>query len=217
MTFAREAWPFVLPFVALAIAAIVLRKPSLVATGVVLGLAILLFFRIPARSSSADPGIVLAPANGKITRVDRVTDPAFARGEFHHIVTFLSVFNVHVQRAPVAGAVVATHHQPGRKVAAFRADADEVNESELAVLRTPSGETFAVKQIAGLLARRVVSYLDEGDRVERGELIGLIKFGSRVDLYLPSSYRILVERGQTVHEGATPMAAAATDEEPSDS
>ncbi len=208
MTFAREAWPFVLPFALLALAALALRRPALAAIAGLLAVAVLLFFRIPARPSSPAPGVVLAPANGRITSVGRVTDPEFARGDFHHVVTFLSVFNVHVQRAPVAGEVVATRHRRGRKVAAFRPDAGEVNESRLSVIRTTTGDTLAVEQIAGLLARRVVSYLRQGERVESGELIGLIKFGSRVDLYVPSSYRLLVEAGQTVHEGLTPMAAA---------
>lgn len=215
MTFAKEAWPFVLPFVALALAAVILRRPALAAALALLAILTLLFFRIPGRSSNTPAETVLAPANGRITAIQRVTDPEFAEGEFHQIVTFLSVFDVHVQRAPVAGEVVARRYQRGRKVAAFRADAGEVNESELSVIRTPSGETFAIRQIAGLLARRVVSYLDEGDRVERGELIGLIKFGSRVDLYLPSSYRLLVEKGQTVYEGETAIATARVESEES--
>ena len=211
MTFAKEAWPFVLPFLLAAVAAGVLRRPGWAAAALILGLATLLFFRIPARSASAEPGTVLAPANGRITRIDRVIDPEFADGEFHHVVTFLSVFNVHVQRAPVSGEVVATRYRRGRKVAAFREDAGKVNESDLSVIRTAEGETFAVEQIAGLLARRVVNYLESGDRVERGELIGVIKFGSRVDLYLPAGYRLLVEPGQTVHEGETALATAGND------
>ena len=84
----------------------------------------------------------------------------------------------------------------------------------MAVIRTEQGETIAVQQLAGLVARRVVSYLEKGDRVERGDLIGVIKFGSRVDLYLPSRYRLLVEKGQTVHEGLTAMAVLEDRQEP---
>ncbi len=208
MSFAKEAWPFVLPILVVALAAGVLRRPGLAAVALGLGFATLLFFRIPARASAAPAGTVLAAANGKITSIARVTDPDFAAGDFHHVVTFLSVFNVHVQRAPVSGEVVTTHYRRGRKVAAFREDAGEINESVTSVIRTDAGETFAVRQLAGLVARRVVSYLEEGDRVERGELIGVIKFGSRVDLYLPASYRLLVEKGETVREGATPVATA---------
>jgi phosphatidylserine decarboxylase len=170
-------------------------------------IAVLLFFRIPARNSSAGEEVVLAPANGRVTRIETVTDPFFGEGRYQRVVTFLSVFNVHVQRAPVGGEVIATHYRRGRKVAAFRPDAGEVNESQTAVIRTADGDTVAVQQLAGLVARRVVSYLAEGDRVERGDLIGVIKFGSRVDLYLPEHYLVLVETGQTVHEGETAMAA----------
>jgi len=206
LTFAKEAWPFVLPFVVVAVAALALRRPVLAAVLAAIALAVLLFFRIPSRSSQADERIVLAPANGRITSIETVTDPDFAEGRFYRVVTSLSVFNVHVQRAPVAGEVIATHYRRGRKVAAFRPDAGEINESRLAVMRTDEGDTIGVQQLAGLVARRVVTYLEEGDLVERGDLIGVIKFGSRVDLYLPTHYRLLVEKGQTVHEGATAMA-----------
>jgi phosphatidylserine decarboxylase len=209
MTFAKEAWPFVLPFALAAVVALTLQRPRLAVAAALGGLLVLLFFRIPGRASAAPANAILAPANGKITAIGRVENPEFAAGEFHHIVTFLSVFNVHVQRAPATGEVVTSSHRAGRKVAAFRPDAGDVNESQLAVILTESGDTIALRQIAGLLARRVVSYLEVGDRIERGELIGLIKFGSRVDLYLPASYRLKIEPGQTVHEGVTVMAEAA--------
>ncbi len=211
MTFAKEAWPFVLPFALVAVVALTLQRPRLAAVAAVVGLIVLLFFRIPARASTAPVNAVLAPANGKITAIGRVENPEFGTGEFHHIVTFLSVFNIHVQRAPADGKVAASSHRPGRKVAAFRPDAGDVNESQLSVFTTPNGDTIAMRQIAGLLARRVVTYLGVGDIVERGELIGLIKFGSRVDLYLPASYHLRIEEGQTVHEGETVMAEAVTD------
>ena len=124
----------------------------------------------------------------------------------HRVVTFLSVFDVHVQRSPVAGEVVVSRYTPGRKVAAFRPEAGEVNESHLTVLRDSKGNLFGVKQIAGLLARRVVAYQGVGSQVERGQLIGLIKFGSRVDLLVPSSYRIAVQKGDRLKEGKTPVA-----------
>ncbi len=206
MTFAKEAWPFVLPFVLAAVVAFVLLRPTLALVIAVLGLAVLLFFRIPARTITAAPNLVLSPANGKITSIATVVDPEFGEGEFHHIVTFLSVFNIHVQRAPVNGTVLASRLRPGLKVAAFRDDAGEVNESWLSVFESEDGDVIAMRQIAGLLARRVVSYLEPGDRVERGQLIGVIKFGSRVDLYVPARYRLLIETGQTVHEGDTAMA-----------
>lgn len=216
MSFAKEALPFVLPVALLAVVLLVVGRPRAATVAAVVALALLLFFRIPARQPEGDPKAVLAPANGVITAVDLVEEPAVGPGSWRRVVTFLSVFDVHVQRAPLAGQVVTTRYTEGRKLAAFREAAGEVNENNLAVLRTASGDTFAVKQIAGLLARRVVSYLAPGDRVERGGIIGLIKFGSRVDLYLPESYELLVEIGQRVREGATPMALPAASTEAPD-
>ncbi len=206
MTFAKEAWPFVLPFVIAALAAWWLNGRLWAAVFAFAGLAILLFFRIPSREIGGDPFIVLAPANGVVTRIDRVEAPEIGPGKYHRIVTFLSVFNIHVQRAPVAGEVVFSRYREGRKVAAFRDDAGEVNQSHLMVLRRTDGDLVGVKQIAGLLARRVVCHAQVGDQLERGQLYGLIKFGSRVDLYLPESYKLLVEKGQKLHEGLTPVA-----------
>lgn len=209
MRFAREALPFVLPFVLLAVAAAGFGRPRLAVAAGVAALAILLFFRIPARSSAADPGAVLASANGVITLIDTVQDDSLGPEPFQRVVTFLSVFNVHVQRAPIAGTVVESTYTPGRKVAAFRADAAEVNENHWIVLADDEGRRFGVRQIAGLLARRVVSYCPLETVVERGELIGLIKFGSRVDLYLPPDYELQVRPGQKLIEGETVVARPA--------
>jgi len=116
------------------------------------------------------------------------------------------VLDVHVQKVPVAGEVIASRYQTGRKVAAFREDAGDVNEKHLTVIRRGNGDLVGVRQIAGLLARRVVCYLKEGDRVHRGQAMGLIKFSSRVDLLVPESYQVLVKKGDRVKNGATPMA-----------
>ena len=209
MTFAREAWVFVLPVALLALVALVAQWPR---SALVLGLVaalVLAFFRIPSRSFSGSPSVVLAPANGTITAIERVEEPLMGEGRFLRVTTFLSVFNIHVQRAPVDGRVVESRFKPGRKIAAFKPEAGDVNESHLVVLETPSGERIGVKQIAGLVARRVVSYLRTGQTVKRGELIGVIKFGSRVDVYLPETHQILVAKGDKVTEGLTPLAQMA--------
>lgn len=209
MTFAKEAWPFVLPFVFLGALLFVLGHPGWAIAALVVGLLVLLFFRDPTRRYEGEAGVVLAPADGLITRVDVVEDPQIGPGRFHHVVTFLSVFDIHVQRVPAAGEVTASRYAAGRKVAAFREDAGEVNEKHLTVIRRPNGDLVGIRQIAGLLARRVVCYLKEGDQVHRGQLMGLIKFGSRVDLLIPESYAVLVKKGDRVKNGATPMAAPA--------
>ncbi len=208
MRFAREGWPFVVPFVLLGALFLVLGRPGLAGFFLFTAILVLLFFRDPARRSQAAESIVLAPADGLVTLVDRVADPEVGPGAYHRVVTFLSVFDVHTQRTPVAGEVVVSRYAAGRKVAAFKRDVDRVNERHLTVVRRPGGDLVGVRQIAGLLARRVVCYLKEGDRVERGRSLGLIKFGSRVDLLVPEEYRVLVRKGERVRNGETPVAEA---------
>ena len=206
MKFAKEGWPFVLPFLFLAGLLFVLGRPGWGAAALIVALSVLLFFRDPKRVYEGDAGIVLAAADGLVTRVDVIEDPEIGPGRFHRIVTFLSVFDIHVQRVPAAGEVLVSAYSPGRKVAAFRADAGEVNEKHLTVIRRPGGDLIGVRQIAGLLARRVVCYLKAEDRVHRGQAMGLIKFSSRVDLLVPESYRLLVKKGDRLKNGATPVA-----------
>lgn len=206
-SFAKEAWPFVLPFIVVGGLLLLTdwRKAAVVL--IVLGLLILLFFRIPPRPIGGNDPVLLAAACGKITAIEETDEPLVGAGPHIRIVTFLSVFDVHVQRAPAAGKVIASEFRPGRKVAAFRADAGEVNEGRLTVLElADSGDHIGIRQIAGLIARRVVGYLGDGDQVERGQLMGVIRFGSRVDLIVPASYEVLVEPGQRVVEGLTPIA-----------
>lgn len=174
-----------------------------------IAIVLLLFFRIPSRSCDAGEAIILAPANGRVLRLDTVEDPAVGAGEFHCIVTFLSVFDVHIQRVPTDGEIVVSRSFPGRGVAAFRPHAGEVNQQHLTVLQRENGDLVGIRQIAGLVARRVVSYRKSGDRVRRGDLLGVIKFGSRVDLLLPVSYHLQVRVGQRLREGDTPVARIA--------
>jgi phosphatidylserine decarboxylase len=206
MSFAPEGWPFVVPFVIVAALLGWLGMPWWMLAVLLAGLGVLLFFRDPARAFEGDSAIALAPADGRVIGVEEVEDPDVASGRVLRIATFLSVFDVHVQRAPVEGEVVASLRKRGRKVAAYAPEAAAVNESHLTVLQRDNGERVGVRQIAGLVARRVVPYLDRGDRVRRGGHLGLIKFGSRVDLLLPLGYRPLVRAGERVRAGATPMA-----------
>jgi phosphatidylserine decarboxylase len=208
MSFAKEAWPFVLPFLIVAAAlAIYGRRGAAIAVAVA-GFLVLLFFRDPTRLYQGSDRIVLAPADGKVTAIQDVVDPEIGPGPYRRVVTFLSAFDVHVQRCPVSGEVVVSNLVRGAKHAAFRDDIADKNERYTNVFARPNGDRVGVRQLAGLIARRVVSYLRLGDRKERGELMGVIKFGSRVDLYVPASYRILVRPGDRVRNGETPMAEA---------
>jgi len=206
MSFAKECWPFVLPAAGLVVVLAIFGKQGWALVALLLACSLLLFFRIPQRDVRAAEGAVLSPANGKILKIERVEDPQIGPGTFHHVVIFLSVFNVHVQRAPVEGVVVTSQYTAGKKLAAFNPKAGEVNEQHLIVLQHPTGDLFGVRQIAGLLARRVVTYLSTGQEVSRGELIGVIKFGSRVDVLIPVRYDLEAKVGQKVHEGESVLA-----------
>ncbi len=206
MKFAREAWPFVLPFLAAAgvfwLVGILLAAVSMT----VLGLLVLLFFRDPTRNYDGPPDVVLAPAEGTVTAVEVITDSALGDETWRRISIFLSVFNVHTQKTPVEGVVIGSIASPGKKLPAYRKEAGDVNENHLTLLRRTQGDLIAVRQIAGLVARRIVSRLQAGQRVVQGEPLGLIKFGSRVDVFVPMSYDPLVEKGQRVISGETPIA-----------
>ncbi len=206
MSFAREAWAFVLPLVAIALAFLFFEHRRTAITIAVLSFLVLLFFRDPRRHYAGPSGVVLAPAEGRITAIENVVDPEIGPGSYTRVVTFLSVFDVHVQRCPVDGEVIFSALLRGKKLAAFRADVGDKNERYTNVFERPNGDRIGVRQLAGLVARRVVSYLGRGDRRQRGELLGVIKFGSRVDLYVPSTYEILVQKGDRVRVGETPMA-----------
>ncbi len=206
MSIVKEAWPFVLPMTALAVVALVLGLPILATVLVLLALAIAWFFRDPRRDHDGPPELVTAAADGVVTVIDEVDDPDVGSGTLRRVVTFLSVFDVHVQRAPVEGRVVNSLLTRGRKVAAYREDAGAVNENQLTVLERTEGDRVGIRQIAGLVARRVVPYLGIDDQVRRGEHLGVIKFGSRVDVILPESYEVLVRVGERMRAGETPLA-----------
>ncbi|KAB2957131.1 MAG: phosphatidylserine decarboxylase family protein [Thermoanaerobaculia bacterium] len=206
MRFAKEAWPFVAPFLAAATVLFAFRRPAWGVAALAAGLLVLLFFRDPKRRFEGAPGIVIAPADGRVTGISLVEDPEIGPGRHRRIVTFLSVFDVHVQRCPVDGEVVHSELRRGLKLAAFRPDVGEKNEGHTQVFLTAAGARIGVRQLAGLIARRVVSYLRAGESRRRGDPLGVIKFGSRVDLFVPESYRVLVEVGARVRNGETPMA-----------
>lgn len=206
MGFAKECWPFVLPFLGLAALLFVVGQPRWAIVAGTTAIVLLLFFRIPPRPEASRRAGVLSPANGKVLKLEQLDDPAIGPGTFHRVVIFLSVFNIHVQRAPVDGSVVESRYSPGRKLAAFDDRAGEVNEQQLTVLQRANGDLIGVRQIAGLLARRVVTYIGIDQDVDKGELIGVIKFGSRVDLLVPVSYHLEVAVGQKVIEGETIIA-----------
>jgi phosphatidylserine decarboxylase len=160
------------------------------------------FFRDPERAIPADPGTVVAPADGSVVVV---TDEENAGRPGKRVSIFLAIWNVHVNRAPEAGTITKMEYRPGKFFAAMRERASLENEQNVISLATASGE-MAFKQIAGLIARRVVCWKKQGDTVARGERIGLVRFGSRVDLWVPQEAKILVAVGDNVKGGSSVLA-----------
>ncbi|HET7448094.1 MAG TPA: phosphatidylserine decarboxylase [Methyloceanibacter sp.] len=173
------------------------------------------FFRDPDRVTPARKGLVVSAADGKITGNTDVVTPReleFGGEKRTRISVFLSIFDVHIVRAPVAGRVVRSHYVPGAFLNAELDKASEDNERRALVIETDAGEKVGVVLIAGLIARRIVTFVGEGASVARGERIGLIRFGSRVDVYLPANCSVLVAAGQTAIGGETVLAELAPTE-----
>jgi phosphatidylserine decarboxylase len=177
------AWPYAVPLL-------------------LLGAFFLWFFRDPNREIPQDPGAVVSPADGKVTDVSVVTSGGTSR---QRISIFLNVFDVHVNRSPIAGVVGDVRYQPGKFLNAMGANSAEENEQNIVTVEG-EGRTIVFKQIAGLLARRIVFNRKVGDHVERGERVGLIKFGSRVDVLLDRDAAIQVKVGDRVQGGASVVA-----------
>ena len=170
-----------------------------------LALFVLWFFRDPEPTLPDDEDVVVAPGQGRIIVVDEVDHVPVLDGPARKISIFLSVFDVHVQRAPVSGDVRYLEYKPGTYLAAWADKASDENEQASLGIEARHGPVL-VRQIAGLVARRIVTDPTEGDRVERGRRFGLIRFGSRVDLFMPLHWEVLCSVGDKVRSGSTPVA-----------
>ena len=185
------------------------RWPAWVAGYVVVALALFaaFFFRDPPRSGERGPLVYVSPADGEVVGVERVFEEEYLNGEALRVSVFLSLFDVHVQRSPVDGVVDYVSYRPGRFAPAW--DEAATSENERTTIGINTGQTrVMVRQIAGLVARRIVTYVGEGELVDQGERIGLIRFGSRVEAYLPPGARAAVRVGDRVRAGTTVLAHA---------
>jgi phosphatidylserine decarboxylase len=171
-------------------------------------LLVLYFFRDPNRPLWSEPGLVMSAADGKVVAVVNETEPLYLQRPVTRISTFLDITDVHVQRIPISGVVRRISFRPGKFLQAFRPEASMENESIAMEIETAHG-TVLVKQIAGIMARRCVNYATPGEPVAAGERFGLIRFGSRVDLFLPQTAEVLVAVGDRVAGGLTPVARLA--------
>jgi phosphatidylserine decarboxylase len=206
--------PAGLPFIAggLGLAAAGRRHRWLRNAGISAAGACALFFRHPPRVPPTRPGLIVAPADGLVTLIDRAVPPAelnLSGAPMMRVSIFLSLFDAHVQRAPAAGEVVTIKYRPGQFMSADKDNASADNERNSVWIRTSDGVDVVAVQIAGLLARRIVCSAKIGDKLELGETYGLIRFGSRLDTYFPDTANVLVEIGQRAIGGETPLAALA--------
>ncbi|WP_158882117.1 phosphatidylserine decarboxylase [Amycolatopsis anabasis] len=200
--------PFVLGGIA---GTLVLRRLSkpLGAAAALATVATAAFFREPRRVPPARSGLVVAAADGLVSLIEEAAPPpelGLPAEPRTRISVFLSVFDVHVQRLPVSGLIERIAYRPGKFLSADLDKASEDNERNSVLLRTEDGQELVVVQIAGLVARRIVCQVSEGEKAEVGATYGLIRFGSRVDVYLPPGSRVLVSKGQRTIGGETPLA-----------
>lgn len=182
---------------------------------VLLAVFIAYFFRDPDRVTPLRDGLLVSAADGEVTGIDLVKPPSelgLGEEERVRVSTFLSVFDVHINRAPIAGRIVRSVYVPGAFVNAASDKASEENERRGIIIKPPVGEEIAVVQIAGLIARRIVAFAHDGDSVGVGQRFGLIRFGSRVDVYLPPGKTALVAIGQRCVGGETVIADLKSDE-----
>jgi phosphatidylserine decarboxylase len=163
------------------------------------------FFRNPQRVTVSAEIELIAPADGRVTSVEDVLEDEFLGRTARRISIFMGPFDVHMNRAPCGGIVERIRHKDGRYGFAFKKGADRENERNYILLRR-GDEEFLLVQIAGFVARRIICYMKEGDQVKKGDVIGMIAFGSRFDLYMPPHYEALVRTGQKVKGGLTPIA-----------
>ena len=198
-----------LPYISLAglttLTLALLGSGLLALAALVLTALILNFFRDPERVVPQEPGVAVSGADGKVVLVDGHPDPLTGLPR-QRVCVFMNVFNVHVNRCPVDATVTAMRYFPGRFLNASLEKASEHNERNVLVLEESDGHSWTMVQIAGLVARRIVSWAETGDNLERGQRLGLIKFGSRVDLYLPDDYFPTVQVGEKVLAGQTIVA-----------
>jgi phosphatidylserine decarboxylase len=201
---AAEGWGFILAPLVLAV---LLAWTGWIKAALVLGVVaafMAFFFRDPARTAPPVPGAILAPADGRVVDVRAGVNDPFV-GDAQAVSIFLSPLDVHVNRSPLAGLVVGVEHHPGAKLAAYRPEASERNERTSIAIQGEATRVI-VRQIAGVLARRIVCRARPGDKLAAGERFGLIKFGSRTDLVMPASVRLRVKAGDRVRGGETVMA-----------
>jgi phosphatidylserine decarboxylase len=208
-----EGWKFVPVFAVVTLILFWMWEP-LGWIGVILTIWCYYFFRDPKRAVPENAGLLVSPADGVVSLIERAVPPeglGFGPEPLVRVSVFMSVFNCHVNRAPIAGRVTAVVYRPGKFFNASLDKASEENERNALAIEMPDGRSIAVVQIAGLIARRILCWSKPGDRLATGERFGLIRFGSRLDVYLPEGVHPQVALGQTMVAGETVIALIGQD------
>lgn len=201
--FAKEGFPFIGITAGVTLIAGWLGWAVLAVGAALLTLFVAWFFRNPARRVPQGPNLVVAPGDGKVIAIEEEFEPRFLKDRSIRLTIFLNVFDVHINRVPCEGVVRDVHYQPGLFLVASRPDATIKNEQNALLLMTPKGVKVLCVQVAGLIARRIVCWVSAGDPVQRGERFGLIRFGSRMDTFLPIGTVVKVAVGDRVKGGET--------------
>jgi phosphatidylserine decarboxylase len=204
VTVDSAAVPFVVIALVPAVVAVWVLPPVAALALLILPIAIALFFRDPDRLPPADPALVLAPADGRVMYAGPARPAEAPAGEWRQVTIFLSLFDVHINRTPIAGRIQKVLMLPGSFVAAFKPESHQNERSEIWIER--GGVVVVARQVVGVLARRVVCRVAKGQMLAAGERIGLMKFGSRMDVFVPPSAEVLVKTGDTVRAGETAIA-----------
>ena len=199
---APDGYPLIIIFALITILVYVFGKPWIAVLSLAFTLFMVLFFRDPDRIIPVDKGVFVSPADGKVIMIKDVYEKDYLKAESKEISIFMSIFNVHVNRAPCEGNVSLIKHSPGKFLVAHKDAASIENENTVMVLEGKDGKIL-VRQVAGLIARRIVCKVKVGDVLRRGERYGMIKFGSRLDVYLPKETEIKVRLGDKVKAGET--------------
>jgi phosphatidylserine decarboxylase len=197
---AAEGWPFIIPLSIVTGLLFAFGWKNTALVSLVLTLFVLFFFRDPERTIPEGKGLVVSPADGKVIVIKDIYEPAYLKQEVKQISIFLSVFNVHVNRAPIGGAIEVVKYNPG-KFHVASVDKASLDNEQTSMVIAAGKDKILVKQIAGLIARRIVCYARPGDTIKTGERYGLIRFGSRVDIFLPKTAEIRVRLGDRVKGG----------------
>ena len=198
---AKEGFPFFLPMVFLTVILGIMGWKVWMSLGILLSLFIAYFFRNPRREIPNLQNVILSPADGRVVHVGECKEDRFLKEKVIKVSIFMSLFDVHLNRAPVSGKVLERNYLPGRFLVANVEKSSLLNEQNAVILETEDRYKILLIQIAGFVARRIVCYAKAGDTLGKGEIFGLIRFGSRVDLYLPLAVKPIVRVGQHVKGG----------------